>query len=159
MNIISFGKATKQMIDDFEKQIGFKLTDDYKQFLYEYNGGTSKGGYSTFFVEELSEEIPLDVLFGLVDDVDFDLKDWNDEYKDDLLPNTIIIGRDPGAGFIVLINNLEDMGVYYWDHSLNFDQSDEDNNLYLISDSFQSFINGLKNPEQEFSIAANPVYL
>lgn len=143
MNIVSFGKATKQMIDDFEKQIGFKLIDDYKQFLYEYNGGTSKDGYSTFFVEELSEEIPLDVLFGVVDDADFDLKDWNDEYKDDLLPNTIITG----AGFIVLINSLEDMGIYYWDHSLNFDQSDEDNNLYLISDSFQSFINGLKNPE------------
>jgi hypothetical protein len=149
MNIVSFGKATKQMIDDFEKLIGFTLIDDYKQFLSTYNGGTSKSGYSTFWVEELSEDIPLDVLFGIVDDVDFDLRDWNNEYKDDLLPNAIIIGRDPGAGFIVLINNAEDSGVYYWDHSLNFDKSDEDNNVYLVSDSFQSFADGLKTPESE----------
>ncbi|TYQ17704.1 UNVERIFIED_CONTAM: SUKH superfamily protein [Acetivibrio alkalicellulosi] len=147
MNIASFGKATKQMIDDFEKLIGFTLMDDYKKFLNTYNGGTSNSVYSTFWVEALSEDIPLDVLFGLVDDVDFDLRDWNDEYKDDLLPNTIIIGRAPGAGFIVLINNTEDSGVYYWDHSFNFDKSDEDNNVYLISNSFESFTKELKNPE------------
>ncbi len=147
MNIVSFGKATKQMIDDFEKHIGFTLMDDYKLFLSTYNGGTPKLRYSTFWVEELSENIPLDVLFGLVDDVEFDLRDWNDEYQDDLLQNAIIIGRDPGAGFIVLINDIEDSGVYYWDHSLNFDKSDEDNNVYLISDSFQSFIVGLKTTE------------
>jgi hypothetical protein len=36
-SLVRMGKATKQMIDDFEKQIGFKLIDDYKQFLYKYN--------------------------------------------------------------------------------------------------------------------------
>ncbi|WP_297424008.1 SMI1/KNR4 family protein [Clostridium sp.] len=147
MNIKSFGKATKQAVEDFEKQMGFLLEEDYKEFLTKYNGGTQRVRYSTFSVEDLSEEIPLDVLFGLVDDDDFDLRDWNDEYKEDLLPNTIIIGRDPGSGFIVLINNNKDKGVYYWDHSLNFSQSNEEQNVYWITDSFQTFIGGLKDPK------------
>lgn len=145
MNINGFGKATQQMINDFEQHIGFSLPDDYKIFLLKYNGGTPKVRYSTFTVEELNENISLDVLHGLGIN-ELDLKKRNDEYMDDLLPKCIIIGDDPGAGMIVLNNDYETKGVYYWDHSFYFEKSNEDENIYKIADSFQDFINGLKNP-------------
>lgn len=146
MNINGFGKASPEMIKEFEQHIGFSLPEDYKQFLSEYNGGTAKVRYSTFVVKDIDQIIPLDVLFGLGVIEELDLQYWNDEYRDDLLPNSIIIGHDPGSGMIVLINDPEIQGVYYWDHSFYFEESNEEENTYKIADSFRSFIEGLKDP-------------
>ncbi|MGK5507070.1 SMI1/KNR4 family protein [Brevibacillus formosus] len=146
MNLKGFGKATDEMISSFEKHIGFSLPEDYKQFLRDYNGGTSIVRYSTFYVEELNEDIPLDVMYGLGVERPFDLIKWYDEYKDDLFANSIVIGDDPGSGKIVLITDPEFKGVYYWDHVFNFEQSSEDENTYEVSESFKIFIEGLKNP-------------
>lgn len=148
MNINSFGGASLEAIKNFEKSIGFLLPDDYKQFLIKYNGGTSRVRYSTFKVEELNENIPLDVLYGIdVEKKQLDLQKVNDEYIDDMLQNCIIIGDDPGAGMIVLINDDDSEGVYYWDHSFHFAQSSEEKNIYKIADSFKDFIDILKNPQ------------
>ncbi|ANB59920.1 SMI1/KNR4 family protein [Anoxybacteroides amylolyticum] len=145
MDFIGYGKATVQMIDEFEQYIGFSLPEDYRHFLLQYNGGKPRERYYSFFVEELNESIPLNVLYGLDTDIEqVNLKVWHDEYRDDLIENCIIIGSDPGSGMIVLVNDNEERGVYYWDHSWHFDQSNEENNLYKISDSFQNFFDGLK---------------
>jgi hypothetical protein len=144
MNINKFGNATKEMISEFEQHIGFILPADYKKFLMDYNGGTAQKRYSTFFVEALGQEIPLDVLYRLNVDK-FDLKKLNDEYMDDLFENTIIIGDDHGNGLFVLINSSKMKGVYYWDHSQYFEQSSKAQNIYKISDDFQEFLDGLKN--------------
>jgi hypothetical protein len=146
MNIKGFGQATDEMISNFEQYIGFLLPEDYKQFLRERNGGTAIIRYSTFFVEELNENIPLDVMYGLGVERPFDIIKWYDEYMDDLLPNSLVIGDDPGSGKIVLVTDPEYKGIYYWDHVFHFEQSSEDGNTYEIADSFQAFIDGLKNP-------------
>ena len=65
MNLNAFGQATEESIGELEELLGFLLPEDYKKFLVEYNGGTSKVRYSKFFVEELKQEIPLDVLYGI----------------------------------------------------------------------------------------------
>ncbi len=145
MKFIGFGKASQKMIDDFEKIIDFSLPNDYKNFLLEYNGGIPEVKYSTFNVKELNEDISLDILLGLAIDK-LDLQKRNAEYKEDLLPYCIIIGDDPGSGMIVLINDLELKGIYYWDHSFYFEKSNEEQNIYKITDSFREFIDGLKNP-------------
>lgn len=148
MNINSFGGASIEAIKNFEESMGVSLPNDYKQFLSKYNGGTSKVRYSTFKVEELNENIPLDVLYGLdVEKKQLELHNVNNEYIDDMLPNCIIIGDDPGAGLIVLINDANTEGVYYWDHSFHFEQSSEEENIYKVADSFQAFVENLKNPE------------
>lgn len=145
MTFTRFGNASTEMIDSFEQHIGFQLPDDYKKFLREYNGGMQADGYPTFYVEELNENIPLSVLYGLnTDKTESDLQDWHDEYADDLIPNSIIIGDDPGSGLIVLLHDPEAKGIYYWDPAFNFEQSTEDQNMYRIAESFSSFFDGLK---------------
>ncbi|WP_210367046.1 SMI1/KNR4 family protein [Bacillus sp. REN3] len=146
MNLDAFGRATEESIEELEELIGFPLPDEYKKFLSEYNGGTSKVRYSKFFVEELNQEIPLDVLYGIDVKRTFDLSVCFEEFEEDLLPNSLIIGDDPGSGLIVLITDAENYGVYYWDHSFYFPQSSEEENTYKIADSFKDFINGLNNP-------------
>ncbi|TCS94972.1 hypothetical protein EDD58_103397 [Hazenella coriacea] len=71
---------------------------------------------------------------------------WYDEYMNDLLPQSIIIGDDSGSGKIVLVVDPEYKGVYYWDHTYDFEQLSDEENTYKIADSFQRFIDGLKNP-------------
>lgn len=144
MNIQPFGKATEEMIARFEKQIGFSLPEDYKQFLRENNGGTSQVRYSSIFVEGLQERIPLAVLYGLeMGERACDLSFWHNEFSDDLLPNSVIIGDDPGAGLFVLFTPL-DGGVYYWDHTFYFKQTTQERNIYKVASSFRGFIDNLQ---------------
>lgn len=145
MNFNGFGKATKEMINKFEQHIGFSLPDDYKKFLIEYNGGIPQIKYCNFFVKELNAYIPLDVLYG-IDIKKMDLLRWFDEYNEDLFSNSIIIGKDPGGGMIVLLNDNKGEAVYYWDHSYLFEQSNDGKNSYKVADDFGTFIDGLKNP-------------
>ena len=62
-----------------------------------------------------------------------DLYYVNSEYIDDMLPNSIIIGDDSGAGLIVLINDDNTEEVYYRDHSFHFEQSSEEVNIYKVA--------------------------
>lgn len=145
-NLNAFGKATEESIEEIEEFLGFPFPEDYKKFLSEYNGGTSKVRYSKFFVKELNQEIPLDVLYGIDVKRPFDLSVCCEEFEEDMLPNSLIIGDDPGSGLIVLITDTDKYGIYYWDHSFYFPQSSEEKNTYKVADSFKEFINGLKNP-------------
>src|SRR5690625_3092329 len=133
MNLDAFGKASEELIEELEELIGFLLPDEYKEFLREYNGGTSKVRYSKFFVKELKQEITLDVLYGIEVKRVFDLSVCFEEFEEDLLPNSLIIGDDPGSGLIVLMTDAENEGVYYWDHSFYFPQSSEEENTYKIA--------------------------
>ncbi len=51
MNLNAFGKATEESIEELEEFLGFLLPEDYKNFLSEYNGGTSKVRYSKFLLK------------------------------------------------------------------------------------------------------------
>ncbi|MGD6793096.1 SMI1/KNR4 family protein [Metabacillus indicus] len=141
MNIKKYGMADELAIKDFELVIGFSLPVDYRKFLSSYNGGSFKD--SSFIVTELNEELQLHVLYGLDVDKGLDLRTWYDEFEEDLIPNSIIIGHDYGSGIILLINDSDFKGVYYWDHSFDFPQSNEEENTYKIADSFEGFLNML----------------
>lgn len=64
--------------------------------------------------------------------------------RDELLEKTIIIADDIIQGFIVLICEGEDKGVYYWDDAYNFETSDDESNVYWIADDFTSFLEQLR---------------
>lgn len=147
MKINGFGRVEKGQLDDFEAHIGFELPFDYKEFLIKHNGGVPEVKYSTFFVKELNQKISLDVLLGF-GIKELDLYEWNDEYKDDLSVRSIIIGHDPGVGMIILVNDKKMKGIYYWDDSHYFDQSNHESNSYKINDSFYEFLNGLTIPDE-----------
>ncbi|KZZ83918.1 SMI1/KNR4 family protein [Bacillus sp. SJS] len=143
MNIKSYGNINPEKVNSFEQFIGFALPHDYRNFLLKHNGGSIRG--TRFSVKELNEEISLHVLYGIsTDNSDLSLESWYEEYEEDLMSNALIIGHDRGSGMIVLINDSENNGVYFWDHAWHFEQSDEDNNTYKISDSFNSFIEKLE---------------
>ena len=146
MKIKGYGNVKEEEIFKLEEEIGFTLPNDYKEFLINFNGGVPEVKYSTFKLNELEENIGLRVLYGLNVEEKLDLREWYEEYEDDLLDDCLIIGHGIGFGFIVLVNSPEISGVYFWDNSFELENSSEDENIYKISDTFKEFIQELKSP-------------
>ena len=146
MKIKGYGNVKEEEIFKLEEEIGFTLPNDYKEFLINFNGGVPEVKYSTFKLNELEENIGLQVLYGLNLEENLDLREWYEEYEDDLLDDCLIIGHGIGFGFIVLVNSPEVSGVYFWDNSFELENSSEDENIYKISDTFREFIEKLKSP-------------
>lgn len=141
MNIKSHGKVNLEQIVKLEETIGFTLPKDYKEFLLETNGGSNKD-YDTnkFWVKELDDYIVIDVLFGVDLDENIDIKANLDMFSYDMLPETILIGDSIQHGFIVMICNGPDKGIYYWDHSYVYEVSNDEGNMYWVAESFDDFL-------------------
>jgi len=83
----------------------------------------------------------MDILLGIdTGNSDLDTDSWTDDYISDLNENMLIIGHSYEHGFIVLQCCGEDAGIYYWDHSYEFDYSDDELNTYFITNTFSDFI-------------------
>ena len=138
--IKSFGKLEDKDIKSFEKKMKIKLPDDYKEFLKNNNGGSTNGDIICFKAEDIEETIALDVLFGIkLDDEDLCIEEWCNEYEDELLEEMIIIGHAIESGIILLINQEDWKGIYFWDSALDYEQSTEDDCIYKISTHLDSF--------------------
>ncbi|CAH0258316.1 hypothetical protein SRABI96_03356 [Peribacillus sp. Bi96] len=149
VNITGYGKATQEALNDFQGFVGFEIPADYKQFLLKYNGGSPAVQNSKFYVDALDTLVCLNVLYGLdLEEKELDLQKWHEEYNERLHKNCIIIGNDTCAGKILLINNEEEKGVYFWDQGWYSDPSNQEENIYKVAASFKSFIEGLKIPDE-----------
>lgn len=145
MELIKRNTGNIDSISNFEKEFNIILPKDYKLFLIENNAAKVVDGI--FHVDELGEII-IDSFYGLNHDKRvFNLDFWNKEYKNDILPNSLLIGDDPGGGFILLVFDGENDGVYYYDHAHHFEQSTDEMNTYLIANSFTNFIEILNKVE------------
>lgn len=106
-----------------------------------------------FFVEDLGEFILMDTLYGVkTKSRSQDIIFKNREYIDDIPSESILIGRDLGGGWLLLIHDKENDGIWYYDHSYFFKQSSDELNTYFICETFAEFMQMLENtvlPEDE----------
>ena len=65
---------------------------------------------------------------------------WMKRFEGELLEKAVVIGDDLLQGFLVMICDGEDKGIYYWDDSYRFASSCDENNMYWISDSFDGLL-------------------
>ena len=139
--IKSFGKIAKEDIVEIEKKFDVVLPSDYKQFLLKYNGGAvAINELKEIHLDDINESINIDVLYGIhTGSKASDIEYWTNEYADDLFEKTVIIGDSLQHGFIVLICDGSNDGIYYYDDSYCFDSSNDDSNVYLIANTFDEF--------------------
>lgn len=138
--INSFEKITNDDIVEIEKMFDILLPNDYKKFLLNYNGASVNNECNELYLDDINEIINIDVLYGIhTGDSNFDIEYWTNEYMNDLLEKTVIIGDSLQHGFIVLICDGSNNGVYYYDDSYYFDSSNDKSNVYLISNTFDEF--------------------
>lgn len=127
----------------FKSQIAFQLPDDYRAFLRDSNGGSFINEYPTLVAETIGA-IYCNSLFGLGLNSSLDLAFWWKELDGELLPQSLVIGNDPGGGLFLLSSALEDNGVFYYDHSYFFRSSTDHLNAYPICNNFTTFLGLLK---------------
>lgn len=141
LSIKPFGKIANEDIVEIEKMFDILLPDDYKNFLLNYNGGAVvNNGCNDLHLDDINEIINIDVLYGIHTGASSsDIEYWTNEYADDLLEKTVIIGDSLQHGFIVLICDGSNNGVYYYDDSYCFNVSNDESNVYLISNTFDEF--------------------
>lgn len=138
MKFNAFGHSTKERIEQLEQQYNLRLPVLYRQFLLSMNGGTiDPSSNVSLLVPKLGENIELETLYGLdQSERCFDIDAWMREYGQELPPHALLIGDDRLKGFLILICEGEQSGIYYWDDAHNFEQSNDRNNAYLISSDF-----------------------
>ena len=137
----SFGKVKEESIQKIENLFHVVLPEDYTKFLLDFNGGvilnTEPG---EVYLKDIAQFINIDVLYGIdTGKSECDIEYWTDKYFDDLLENTIIIGDSLQHGFIVMICVGENAGVYYYDDSYYFEESNDEGNVYWIAEIFEEF--------------------
>ena len=149
MKLDRFGFANEEAISILENKYKVVLPEDYKRFLLQENGGrnTAYKYKNLVRISQISEEINIDVMFGVETNMkNADIEQWTSEYRDDLFPNSIIIGDTIQHGFIVFwLSNEENRGIYYYDDTYNLEASSDENNAYFLARTFTEFLELVQN--------------
>jgi hypothetical protein len=147
MNIRSFGQGNVENIKKIERELQVVLPEDYKNFLIKYNGAVIDEAY--IYVDDLQQKMRMGLFYGVDVDSYADILKINKEFSDDILENSLLIGTDDGEGWILLICDGENDGIWYYDHSYFFKQSTDDLNTYFVCDTFLDFIKLLETTIEE----------
>ena len=137
MNIQCFGPLSEDAICKLESAHGVTLPGNYREFLKETGGGIVKqDGNNRIMAPSLGQTIAVDVLFGYGVAQNSDILYWNEKYRDEMPDDAVLIGFDVHQGFLFLIADGVDASVYYWDDAYVFEESDDDQNVYLLVKDF-----------------------
>lgn len=137
----TFGGCLPAHIAELEQRFEVALPDDYKQFLLNSNGAQFE--HNSFVVPDLGEEINFQVLLGCQLPRSLSIQSFSDEYAEDIPKGSIIIGADACSNFLIL--DCSDGGrVYYYDHRYLFDGTSDDENTFLLADSFSALLKLVK---------------
>ena len=142
MKIKAINKGSEAKALDFQEFLDFTLPDDYFNFLAQNDGATIDEAY--FYVKDIEEYIMFDLFY----DIEKCIKIY-EEFSDDFPDKSLVIGRDPGGGMLLLVTtDVGDFskGIYFYDHSHFFEASNSDCNTYFICDTFSEFITILEHP-------------
>ncbi len=137
-------------VRQFEQTVGADIPTDYRDFLLKNNGG--KPTPNVFDIPQENNASVLREFFGLngakTSKFQAKLETYKDRYPADMLP----IGSDPSGNLVLLsVTGTEKGKVYFWDHELEADDERQPyyENIYLISNSFAEFLEGLHEDPDE----------
>ncbi len=138
---------TMSQIAEIENYVALVFPKEYKEHLLKFNGGQCQPNVFTFNENGSITNSYIDWFLAIYDGEYDNLKKYIENYKinHQRLPSRILpIAHDPGGNLICISCDGEDMGsIYFWDHE-NEAGKENFTNLYLISKSFNDFINNLK---------------
>ena len=133
-----FPQVTDNQIIDFEKEIGFSLSNEYKDFLKQNNGGYTNKMY-VFPIEANNDESDIQCFYGIGGGDDGLLTKFK-LLGDCLKERELAIGNDSLGNLIV----IDEKGrVSFFSH--------ETETYFMINDGFRDFVDGLSVYEEEES--------
>ena len=125
-------------LESFEHNRNITLPKDYRKFLLEYNGGYPNPGIYKI-LDELGEGI-LNIFYGIGSMYD-NLEKKFDIFDEILEIGFIPIADDPSGNQICIGISKEYFGqIFHWAHD---EEDHEMENMYLLSRSFNEFLDSL----------------
>ncbi len=124
--LISKNKVNLSAVDDYIKRKGYKLPDDFNQFLRKYNGGNTPN--TTLKTSSVSTDVRL--FYGVDNDMPNSLNKVQviDKEGSIYLP----IAED-SFGNVFVLDITQNTGVYFVDH-------EKGRKLEFVTESFDSFV-------------------
>ena len=141
MKIKAINKGSEAKTLAFQEFLGFTLPDDYFNFLVKNDGAIIDEAY--FYVKDIEEYIMFDLFYNIEKCIKI-----YEEFSDDFLSKSLVIGTDPGGGMLLLVTTeVGDFskGIHFYDHSHFFEASNSDCNTYFVCDTFSEFITILEH--------------
>ena len=141
MKIKAINKGSEAKALAFQEFLGFILPDDYFNFLAQNDGAIIDEAY--FYVKDIEEYIMFDLFYDIEECIE-----TYEEFSDDFPDKSLVIGRDPGGGMLLLVTTeVGDFskGIHFYDHSHFFEASNSDCNTYFVCDTFTEFITILEH--------------
>jgi len=143
-----YGKLSLDKLEEFEKEIGVKLPDEYRKYLIQYNG--AKFENNTFSLNwDKGNKSTIHSMYGIANKPKwFSIREQNPYLYDInvVKKGYLSIGSD-GLGNQILIKlKWPNKGaIYFWDHEKPFLRFK--NVLLKQADSFIEFVDNLKKEE------------
>jgi SMI1 / KNR4 family (SUKH-1) len=132
-----------------ESRLGLSIPPAYRRFLMTHNGGHPDPSDFKMTTPRGREVVSVRTFLGIdMPEETFGLDYVIETFKDRLPRGLFPVARDPGGNIIALATEGENAGkVYFWDHEGEADEGEppSEDNLNLVSDSFDSFLKNLGN--------------
>ncbi|MED3690732.1 SMI1/KNR4 family protein [Peribacillus butanolivorans] len=145
--INSHNKLSLEQIEQFESENNVNLTELYKKFLLEWNGGKARP--NLFMISDKQGPSVLNVLYGIGDMYD-NLTDFLDILDERLPIGFIPIGDDP-AGNVICLGTKDPYyeNIYFWDHEQESEDPDDMSNMYFLANDINEFLEKLYEDVEE----------
>jgi hypothetical protein len=131
----------------------FNLPKTYREFLLSYNGGIPENNLVFDYVDDNNTlGSNLRYLFGITPEDNLNVLRYIETYENRIPKTMFPIATDDFGNLILIgVKNPYRGKVYFWDHEMEADEEEQPyyENIFLISSSFEEFIEGLKEEEDE----------
>ena|SRR5581483_3928502 len=129
-------------IGAFEREIGYSLPPDYRDFLLKYGLATGSGDTRFTNADNPDEvETSVDVFYGLKPGDTYDLRGMRRTFSDRLPPHLLPVASGSGGEFCLSLAGEDAGRIYWWFQETGKVLSPAD--LEPIADSFAQFVNSL----------------
>jgi hypothetical protein len=141
INAHPYGFVSSKAIEEFERRINKNLTQDYRAFLLEYNGGRPMPSF--FWIKPKEDGSAVYQFYGLHDgpkhlSIDTCISQESYGIPSSMLP----IGDDGLGNFICIgISPINQGKIYFLDHDLHpYQFPDSPKGIKKLADSFNGFL-------------------
>lgn len=138
-------QLSEDQLREFESRNQVSLPDSYRRFLLAHNGGSFQFDYPAYKIpgDKRNPEGLLQCFFCLQKDDVSDIEQVAQIHQGRLPDGLLPIARDPGSNLICLGTTGQHAGkIYFWNRAKESSRPSF-KNVRLISEDFQSFLDGL----------------
>lgn len=138
--------VSEQQLADIETELGIRLPREYKEFISKYNGGRPRPGGFVIQSGAHEDRSLVDFFFSFTPGDLYDIVKYHKRLKGRIPSDLLPIAIDPFGNIICLsVSGATEGKVFFWDHEKEPEENSPPSydNVYLIADNFESFINSL----------------